>query len=128
MNGKKDGMFLGFFCGFLIDVFYGDLLGYYALIYMLIGYFNGCFQRLFYDDEIKLPLVMVGISDLIYGLVVYCLSFLLRAKFDFSLYFTELILPEVIYTLFLAVISYPLIRKINQWIHTEGKRGVKHIV
>ena len=32
MRGKKEGMFVGFFCGLLIDIFYGSMIGFYALI------------------------------------------------------------------------------------------------
>ena len=32
MRGKKEGLFVGFFCGLLIDIFYGNLIGFYALI------------------------------------------------------------------------------------------------
>ena len=33
MRGKKEGMQVGFICGILMDVFWGGLLGFYALIY-----------------------------------------------------------------------------------------------
>ena len=36
MRGKKEGILVGFFCVILIDIFYGNLLGFYALIYMYI--------------------------------------------------------------------------------------------
>ena len=35
MRGKRSGLFVGFFSGILIDLFYGSLPGFYALIYML---------------------------------------------------------------------------------------------
>ena len=44
MRGQKEGMIIGFFCGLLKDILGGNLLGFYALIYMLIGYGNGFFQ------------------------------------------------------------------------------------
>ncbi len=31
---KKSGLWTGFFCGFLVDLFYGSVFGFYALIYM----------------------------------------------------------------------------------------------
>ena len=34
MRGRKSGMWTGFFCGFLVDMFYGSVFGFYALIYM----------------------------------------------------------------------------------------------
>ena len=37
LRGKKEGLFLGFFCGLVIDLCYGDILGLNALIYMYLG-------------------------------------------------------------------------------------------
>ena len=77
MRGRKEGMGVGFICGLLVDIFWGGLIGFYALIYTVIGYMNGSFQRMFYEDDIKLPLAMIGISDLIYSMVV-CYHFYKR--------------------------------------------------
>ena len=41
MQGKKEGLMVGFFSGLLIDLFYGDVLGFYAMLYMYIGYLSG---------------------------------------------------------------------------------------
>ena len=43
MRGKKEGMWVGFFCGLLVDIFCGFYIGVYALIYMYVGYINGLF-------------------------------------------------------------------------------------
>ena len=71
MRGKKEGMLVGFFCGFLVDIFYGDLFGFYALVYMYIGYVNGFFNKIFYDDDIKLPMLVISASEFLYSLIVY---------------------------------------------------------
>lgn len=47
IRGKKAGIGIGFSCGLLIDIFFGDVLGQYALLYLLIGYINGCFNSFF---------------------------------------------------------------------------------
>ena len=84
MRGKKEGLIIGFFCGLLIDIFFGFYLGVYALLYMYIGYINGVFQKRFYPDELRLPMVMIGASDLVYNLVIYCVMFLMRRTFHFG--------------------------------------------
>lgn len=61
-----------------MDVFWGGLLGFYALIYTTAGYVNGFFKRMFYDEDIKLPLGMIAASELVYGLVVYFCLFMLQ--------------------------------------------------
>lgn len=47
MRGKVAGMWTGFLCGILKDIFYGNLLGFYALIYLCIGYGAGCCMKIF---------------------------------------------------------------------------------
>lgn len=71
MRGKKEGLAVGFLSGFLTDVFWGNTLGFYTLLFSVIGYLNGSFRRLFYDDDIKLPIALIAVSELIYGLVTY---------------------------------------------------------
>ena len=34
MRGPREGMFVGFASGLLIDIQYGDMIGFYALIYL----------------------------------------------------------------------------------------------
>ena len=59
MQGEKSGILVGFFCGLLMDIFFFEIVGFYALLYMYIGYANGLFRNVFYPDDIKLPLIMI---------------------------------------------------------------------
>ena len=89
MRGEKDGLLIGFGCGLLCDIFYGNFLGLYALIFMYIGFLNGKFCSVFYPEDIKLPLALIVVSDISYGLLCYILIFLLRERFHFPYYFTR---------------------------------------
>ncbi len=128
MRGEKDGMLIGFFCGFLGDVFFGDVLGFHALILTYIGYINGKFSRIFYPEDIKLPIALIVVSDLSYGVVCYILLFLLRGRFDFLYYFTKVILPEALYTILVTVFLYPVILKINEMLEAREKRSAQKFV
>ena len=74
MRGRKSGLWTGFFCGLLVDLFYGSVFGFYALIYMYIGFISGYAFRSFYDDDLKVPLFLVAGTDLLYNLAVYGLQ------------------------------------------------------
>lgn len=128
MRGEKEGLLIGFFCGLLWDVFYGDVLGLYALLLMYIGYLNGKFSRIFYPEDIKLPIALIIVSDLSYGIVCYVLMFLLRGKLDFPFYFTRIILPEAIYTIVVTMLFYPVILKINVKLESREKRRAQKFV
>ena len=128
MREEKAGLMIGFVCGLLYDVFFCDVIGMYALIYMYIGYLNGKFSRVFYPEDIKLPLVLITVSDLTYSLVCYIMLFLLRGRLDFPFYFMHIILPEMISTLVITLIFYPIILKLNGLIQkAERKREQKFV-
>lgn len=125
MRGKKEGLWVGFFSGLLIDIFCGTYIGIYALIYMYIGFVNGLFQKRFYPDDIKLPMLLIGGSDLLCNFIVYFLMFLLRGKFQFWYYLKSIIIPEFVYTMVVSILLYMLFLKINQKLEQQEKRRAK---
>ena len=128
MRGSKDGMLVGFFSGLLMDIQLGNILGLYALIYLLLGFANGLFRQAYYDEDIKLPLVLIAASEFLYGLIVYLLMFMLRSEFHFIYYLSHNIIPELIYTIVVALGLYPLILYFNHKLEAEEKRSASKFV
>ena len=128
MRGSREGVLVGFVSGLLADIQFGDMIGFYALIYLLVGYINGMFQRLYFDEDIKLPLFLIAISEFLYGIIVYFLTYLLRSDFNFLLYLNKIILPELIYTIVITLGLYPLILFINHKLEAEEKRSASKFV
>ncbi len=123
MRGKNDGMFVGFLSGIIIDVLFGNLIGFYALIYMIIGYLNGFFASIFYPEDIKLPVALITSSELVYCFLVYVFRFLIQGKIRFGYYFLHIILPEIVYTIFVTIIIYKIILNINEWLEDVERRN-----
>lgn len=123
MRGKKEGMYLGLFCGLLIDIFCGFYYGVYALIYMYIGYANGLFQKRFYPEDIKLPMLLIAGSDLVLNFVIYLLMFLTRRRYHFLYYLRAVILPELVYTMVITIFLYFILLKVNQKLEAYEKRS-----
>ena len=128
MRGEKEGLIIGFFCGLLNDIFFGSFLGFYALVLMYTGYLNGKFSRIFYPEDIKLPIALIITSDLSYGTICYILLFMLRGKFQFTYYFSHVILPEVLYTVLVTLFLYPLILKVNGKLEARERRRAQRYV
>lgn len=128
MRGSREGVLVGFVSGLLADIQFGDMIGFYSLIYLLVGYINGMFQRLYFDEDIKLPLFLIAISEFLYGIIVYFLTYLLRSDFNFLLYLNKIILPELIYTIVITLGLYPLILFINHKLEAEEKRSASKFV
>ena len=125
MRGKKEGLFVGFFCGLLIDIFYGNMIGFYALIYMYIGFGNGFLYKIFFDEDVKVPMVLVAVSDIAYGVIVYGLQFMMRGRLDFLSYLQHIILPEMVYTVLLTAVLYRPLYRLNHWLTENEWEGPK---
>lgn len=127
MFDKKCGMTVGFICGLLMDIFYGNVLGFYALVYLYIGAANGAFHSIFYQEDIKLPLVLILASDFAYSFTCYVLLYLLRGRFHFIYYLRNIVLPEIVYTIFITVFLYPFILFLNRTAE-DTERGDHKVV
>lgn len=128
MRGKKEGLLTGFFLGFLFDIFYSGFLGYYALVYMTIGYISGMFNHLFFDFEIKLPMMITLLCDFLYGIFTCFVSFILHGKFHIFFYLSRLIIPEMLYTLALTLVFYRFFHWIDSRLEIrERRRSAKDI-
>ena len=128
MRGRKEGMWIGFFSGLILDIFFGSVIGFYALIYAYIGYVNGFFRKRFFPDDIKLPLILIAASDLSYNILVYLFLFFLRGRFRIGYYFLNIMLPELVYTILVTIILYFVILKINQKLEVSERRSAGKFV
>lgn len=128
MRGSKRGLLTGFFCGLLLDLMSGSTLGFFALIYMLAGYFNGVARKYFYPDDLKFPLIAIGVSDFLINMVIYGAMFLTRGRTAFGYYLFHTIFPELVYTVIIALILYPLILWINQRMERKEKKSAAKFV
>ena len=128
MRGRKEGMWIGLLCGLLLDIFFGSVIGFYALIYAYLGYINGFFRKMFFPDDIKLPLILIAMSDFSYNILVYLFLFFLRGKLRFPYYLIHIMLPELVYTILVTIILYFVILKINQKLEVSERRSAGKFV
>jgi rod shape-determining protein MreD len=113
MRGRMTGMLMGFFSGLLIDILFGNVIGLYAMIMMLIGYVVGFAHKIYSRDDFTFPLLFIAIANFVYQFLYYVFEFMLRGKLNFLYYFRRLILPEIVYTVVAATIFYKLLHTIN---------------
>lgn len=128
MRGRRDGLWTGFFCGLVLDLFFPSVIGFQTLIYMWIGYVSGFAYRIFYDDDIKTPMIMTGAASLVYGLYCYLFSFFLRGRLNFLFYLGRIIIPEALYTIVLTILLYRILYLLNQKMNRFDKRSIDSLV
>jgi rod shape-determining protein MreD len=122
MRGEKYGMFVGFFLGLLEDLMFGTYPGMKALLYLITGYVSGYTNKFYYDNNMKVPMALVAVCDLLYNFGIYVFEFLLLGKTDFFYYLRRIIIPEVIYTVFFTIIVYRIFYHINYKLMKKDKK------
>ena len=127
MKGRRHGILIGFFTGLLLDIFSGTLFGFYALVYMYIGLLNGLFKKQFFGDDLRLPMILIGTSDFVYGVFSFLALYAFKSQRDFVFYLTNIIFPEVVYTLLVSIFVYYIILRINNWLEKLEKKGSDRI-
>jgi rod shape-determining protein MreD len=125
MRGRREGMLVGFFSGFLLDAFFSSVLGPYMLLYMFIGYVNGFFHRNYMVEDVMLPLIVIIIDELTFNFVIYLIFFLLHNHLNFMDYFRRIILPDTLCTALLTIIIYKIYVFINKQLKlkADGKEA-----
>ena len=128
MRGRNSGRAVGAISGLLVDIFWGQLLGFHTLLYTVIGYLNGSFERLFYDEDVKLPIVLISASEFLYGICIYVFVYMLQGDFAFGTYLFSIIIPELVYTILVTLILYQVILHINRKLESEEQRSASKFV
>ena len=89
---------------------------------LIMGFFCGLLA------DIKLPLALILVSDLAYGFLYYITLFLMRSRFHIEYYFLHIILPEVVYTILITLLLYPLVLWLNKKLEESEKRSARKFV
>ena len=105
-NSQFAGMLTGLFGGLMIDVFFCNVIGYNALILLIIGFISGVWESWFYSDDLYIPLILLTLSDLLYCVLYFLIWYVLRARFDIHFYLFQVVLPEFLLTFISGVILY----------------------
>ena len=109
LRGEHSAMFCGFFGGLFIDIFFMDVLGVYALLYVFAGFLCGQMHIFFDEHEHRLPLLMIVIADLGVLLLRFLLFDVLYGNFHFGQYFVSRCLPEIVMTFLAGILLYPVL-------------------
>ena len=121
--GDYAGILSGFAAGLLCDVFFGQYLGFYALIYMLTGYIAGLTGIAMFLEDITYPVLMCGAMDFLYGVYCFVFQFLFRNRLIGAFFLRRFLLPEMLYTVLCAVLMYQMLRFMHRRYLTEKPAG-----
>jgi len=109
MYGRGAGIYSGILSGILCDFLYSNIIGVYILIYVLAGYICGLAHKLYYKDDMAVPVFIIAASDLFANMLFYIICFLLRGRLGILGYMRDIILPELVYTVIVGILIYRIL-------------------
>ena len=127
IHGKNAGMFYGVISGLLLDLFYSGPFGFYTLIYVWIGYFNGIFTNITTKTTSPALILECGKRP-VYCMYIYVFRFLIRGRLNLPYYFIKIMLPEIIFTAVTTLLIYRLFLSASRRVEDIGKRRDTTIV
>ena len=105
IRGKVEGMAVGFSCGLMMDLFFGGYVG-------------------LYEEDITLPILLIALADLLYGIYMYIVRFMIRGRFDLLFYLRRIILPEIVYTVIITIFLYRAILFMLKKLDNKGSEDL----
>ncbi len=108
--GSAFGRRLGIFVGLCQDILFLDILGFYTLLYFLLGQAAGLFKNGFDQNNLLLSVGITALFDLLYSFVCYFFMHFFQGRINILYFLTHTILPEVCYTLIASIPVYFLVR------------------
>ena len=121
LRGSKEGSIIGLTAGLLHDISFGMNVGPIMIIYAIIGYMCGKFNKNFYRENFIIPFICTLCSSLFYSLAMV-LGLMLRGKVHFVFFLKSIIIPEMIYTITLSLVIYQLSYLMNEKIEAHEKK------
>lgn len=123
LRGRTSGILIGFFCGLMLDMMYGSVMGLYAFIFMSVGFLIGFCQKIYFRETLFLPAILIAVSDLVYGLFYYITEFLMRGRLHFGFYFLYRILPEMVYTAVVGILLFRILVSVERLLTADRKEA-----
>lgn len=109
---ERWGMFFGLFAGVLMDAFSAESLCYHSIALTCIGFFSGLLITGIFRNCIKTFFLISGVSLFIYNTVYFLIFYFAKSGGSSGYIYANIYFASVIYTLFLAVILYLIVRAI----------------
>jgi rod shape-determining protein MreD len=125
LRGSKEGVWIGIFSGLLYELSFGLSNGMTVLTYAIVGYVCGRLNKNFYRENFIIPFICTLASCFFVSLSSSFLL-ILKGKVSTIYYLKNLMIPEMIYTLTLALVIYQLTYILNEKLEEKekGKRNL----
>lgn len=111
--GRKMGIGLGIAFGLYLDIIMGKGIGISAVMFAVIGFLGGYFDKSFSKDSKITIMFMVMGATAVYEIGSYTFSLIAYEAMPEIIHFLKILVIEVLYNMILSIILYPIIQRVG---------------
>lgn len=126
IRGNIEGGSVGFFAGLVVDMMFGSMLGFYALLGFYLGIAAGSINRRLFRENLLVVLFFTFVYSVVYETVVYIMNTIMSGEMELLYPLSRVILPEAVYNCVVAVLIYTLLIKADRRFTEMGKLSRKY--
>lgn len=126
VRGNVEGGAAGFFAGFALDMMFGSVLGFYALLGLYLGIATGSINRRLFRENLLVVVFFTFVYSIVYESVVYILNTIMSGNMELLYPLTRVILPEAVYNCLVAVLMYALLIRADRRFTETDKLARKY--
>jgi len=113
-SNKNKGASYGFVIGILQDILYGQALGIYALIYMIIGYCIGLINRKVFKDNLIISFFITTVATIFYIIMNIASLYVLGLEVSYSDFINISSIIQILYNSIISIFAYLYVIKMKK--------------
>lgn len=126
LRGNIEGGAVGFFTGLAVDMLFGGVLGFYALLGLYLGIAAGSVNKRLFRENLLVVVFFTIVYSVAYESLVYIINNVMSGDMEFLYVLPRIILPEALYNSVAAVLMFPLVIRADRWFSGAGKSVRKY--
>lgn len=126
LRGNVEGAAIGFSTGLILDMLFGRVLGFFALLGFYLGIVIGSVNKRVYRENYLVAIVLTFVSSVIYEGLVYLLNAFMKGNVELLVPLVKAILIEAAYNSGIAIIIFALVIRLNRKFEELGKAERKY--
>lgn len=125
LRNETESILFGFFLGLTRDIFFGEKIFFYAIIYATTGYLFCKPFKYFYRENFFIPMILVFFATIFFEITgsVFYYGFSFHKYFFYAL--NKIIFPKAMYNVVLILIFYPILYCINKKLEIYEHKFIK---
>jgi len=126
IRNSTEGAAVGLISGMCMDMQFGSVKGFYALLGLYLGIAAGSVNRRMYRENLMVVIFFTFIYSVAYESVIYIINNIMSGDIRIISAFTTVILPETLYNCAVSVLLFPLVSKAGKWFDAATAKARKY--